>query len=150
MDTNRFLVFHQSFESILKNIKKKEMSYMSEYGLRSVHMGCILRINHSDRGMTVTELANASNTDKALISRVIKELTADGFVTTKTAGEDKSYRKKYYLTEKSEKIASDIDADLIQYMAKARNGISEDDMKKFYEVLSRLTTNISLIADSDV
>lgn len=150
MDTNRFLVFHQSFESILKNIKKKEMSYMSEYGLRSVHMGCLLRIKHSERGMTITELSKASNTDKALISRVIKELTLDGFVVTKTAGEDKSYRKKYYLTEKSESIVSDIDEDIGRYMAQARVGIPERDMIKFYEVLSHLTNNISLIADGDI
>lgn len=149
MDTNRFLVFHQSFDSILKNIKKKEMSYMSEYGLRSVHMGCLLRIKHSERGMTITELSRESNTDKALISRVIKELTLDGFVTTKTAGEDKSYRKKYYLTEKSENVVSDIDEDIGSYMAQARVGISDADMLKFYETLAVLTKNISLIADDD-
>ncbi len=149
MDTNRFLVFHQSFDSILKNIKKKEMSYMSEYGLRSVHMGCLLRIKHSERGMTITELSKASNTDKALISRVIKELTLDGFVATKTAGEDKSYRKKYYLTKKSENVVSDIDEDIGSYMAQARAGISDEDMLKFYETLAVLTKNISLIADGD-
>ena len=123
---------------------------MSEYGLRSVHMGCLLRIKHSERGMTITELSKVSNTDKALISRVIKELTLDGFVATKTAGEDKSYRKKYYLTEKSENIVSDIDEDIGRYMARARVGIPESDMIKFYEVLSHLSNNISLIADGDI
>lgn len=149
MDTNRFLIFHRNFDSILKDIKKKEMSYMSEYGLRSVHMGCLLRIKHSEKGMTITELAKESNTDKALISRVIRELTSDGFVATKTAGEDKSYRKKYYLTEKSEKVVSDIDDDIGRYMAQARVGIPEEDMQKFYETLAMLTKNISLIADGD-
>ena len=123
---------------------------MSEYGLRSVHMGCLLRIKHSERGMTITELSKVSNTDKALISRVIKELTLDGFVATKTAGEDKSYRKKYYLTEKSENIVSDIDEDIGRYMARARVGIPESDMIKFYEILSHLSNNISLIADGDI
>ena len=150
MDINRFLMFYQSFEKVLKDIKKKEMSYMSEYGLRSVHMGCLLRIKQSERGMTVTKLAKASNTDKALISRVIKELTQDGFITTKTSGDDKSYNKKYYLTEKSEKIASDISADMVRYMAEARAGISDEDMQRFYEILAILVENISLIADSEI
>ena len=149
MDTNRFLTFHRNFDSILKDIKKKEMLYMSEYGLRSVHVGCLLRIKHSERGMTVTELAKISNTDKALISRVIKELLSDGFVTTKTAGEDNSYRKKYYLTEKSEHIVSDIDEDIGEYMAQARVGISDEDMQKFYETLATLTRNISMLAEGE-
>ena len=149
METNRFLIFYQSFERVVKDIKRKEMSYMSEYGLRSVHMRCLLRINQSEKGMTVTQLAKASNTDKALISRVVKELAADGFVCTKTAGEDKSYNKKYYLTEKSEKIATDINEDMIRYMAEAREGIPEEDMQKFYETLARLAQNISSIADSE-
>lgn len=149
METGRFLIFYQSFDSVLKDIKKKEMSYMSEYGLRSVHMVCILRMKQSEKGMTVTELAKATQKDKALISRTIKELTADGFVTTKTTVEDKSYKKKYYLTEKSERIATDINDDIGEYMSKARMGIPEEDMQKFYEVLSSLTHNISLIANTE-
>ena len=149
MDTIRFLTFCRSFDKILKDIKKKEMSYMSEYGLRSVHMVCILRMKQSEKGMTVTELAKATQKDKALISRTIKELTADGFVTTKTMVEDKGYKKKYYLTEKSERIATDINDDIGEYMSMARTGIPEEDMQKFYEVLSSLTRNISLIANDE-
>ena len=150
MDTDRFLIFYQSFEKVLKDIKKKEMAYMSEYGLRAVHMRCLMRIKQSDKGMTITQLAKATGTDKALISRVIKELTLDGFVTTKTAGEDKTYNKKYYLTEQSERVVSDINEDIVQYMAAARKGIPEDDMQLFYATLARLAQNISQIADSEV
>lgn len=149
MEANRFLLFYQSFERVVKDIKKKEMSYMSEYGLRSVHMRCLLVIEQSEKGMTITQLAKATGTDKALISRVVKELTNDGFLETKTAGEDKSYNKKYYLTEKSAKIASDINEDIGIYMAQARIGIPEGDMQRFYETLFRLSQNISVIADSE-
>jgi uncharacterized coiled-coil DUF342 family protein len=45
---------------------------------------------------------------------------------------------------------SDIDEDIGRYMAQARVGIPEMDMIKFYEVLSHLTNNISLIADGDI
>ncbi len=149
MEANRFLLFYQSFERVVKDIKKKEASYMSEYGLRSVHMRCLLVIKQSENGMTITQLAKTTSTDKALISRVVKELANDGFLETKTAGDDKSYNKKYYLTEKSEKIASDINEDIGIYMAQARIGIPEDEMQRFYETLFRLSQNISVIADSE-
>ena len=149
MEANRFLMFYQSFERVVKDIKKKEMSYMSEYGLRSVHMRCLLVIEQSEKGMTVTQLAKATGTDKALMSRALKELTRDDFLQSETVGEDKSYNKKYYLTDKSKKIASDINEDIGTYMAQARVGIPNEDMQRFYETLSRLSQNISLIADCE-
>lgn len=149
MEINRFLIFYQSLEKVVKDIKRKEMSYMSEYGLRSVHMRCLLTVKQSEKGMTITQLAKATNTDKALISRIVKELSNDGFLETKNPEEDKSYNKKYHLTPKSEKISSDINEDMVEYLAKAREGIPEEDMQRFYEILAILTQNISVIADSE-
>lgn len=148
MDINRFLTFYQSFNRILKDIKRLETTYMREYGLRSVHMGCILRIKESEKGMTVTELARATGTDKALISRILKELIEDGFVLTRTKGEDKAYKKKYYLTEKSEKIATDINNDIAAYVIAARGDTPEEDIQTFYRVLESFEKNIALIADN--
>ena len=141
MDTIRFLVFSQSLNRIVKDIKRLEKNYMSEHGLRSVHMGCLLCIKHSEKGMTITQLAKANKIDKALISRVVKELIADGFLTTKSA--DKTYNKKYVLTEKSENITSQIETIITNHMARARAGVSEDDLNTFYEVLATLEHNIS-------
>ena len=146
MDSKRFLIFYQSFNRIVQDIKKLEMSYMSEYGLRSVHMGCLLHIKQNEKGMTVTQLAKASKTDKALISRAVKELIADGFITTRSSAENKTYNKRYFLTEKSEKIVFNINEDVSEYMSRARADIPEEDMTKFYEVLALLENNISLIA----
>lgn len=148
METSRFLTFYQSFDRILKDIKKKEMSYMRDYGLRSVHFWCLLRMYKLSVGMTVTELARATKTDKALVSRILKELTADGFVDTIDNGEEKTYNKKYCLTEKSNNILADIDKDIAEYMGAARKGISEEKMQEFYKVLASLENNISLIANN--
>lgn len=145
METKRFLIFYQGLTRIVKDIKRIEMSYLEEYGLRSVHMSCLLHINQSEKGMTVTQLSKASKTDKALISRMIKELTADGFVTTTSA--DKTYNKKYVLTEKSTTIMNGIENDISKYMSSARTNIPEEDLAKFYEVLALLEHNISLIAN---
>ena len=149
MDTIRFLMFYRSFDAILKDIKKMEMSSMKEYGLRSVHMDCLLRIKQSECGMTATELVKASKKDKALISRVIKELTCQEFIAASDTNDEKSYNKRYILTQKSEEVVSDIVSDISQYMAAARTGIPSEDMKTFYEVLASLTHNISLITIDD-
>lgn len=149
MDTARFLLFSQGFKSVVKDIKRKESSYMKKYGLRSVHLSCLLLISLRGGGMTVTELAKESNTDKALISRIIRELLDDGFVLTEAHGEEKIYNKKYFLTHRSEEIVADVNTDIGEYMAEARSGISAEDMIKFYETLAALSYNISLIAGDE-
>ena len=143
MDTNRFLIFYHSFNNIVKDIKKIEMSYMSEYGLRAVHMGCLVHIFQSEKGMTVTELAKACKTDKALISRTIKELIEDDFVTTHSSA--KTYNKRYLLTDKSEQIVISINNDIKRYIVAARGDIPEEDISTFYRVLTSFEKNISLI-----
>lgn len=145
MDTNRFLVFYQSLSRIVKDIKRLEMSFMREYGLRSAHLGCLLYVGQSEKGMTVTQLAGACKTDKALISRVVKELIANGTITTRSS--DKTYNKKYILTERGEEINANLTSAISEYMGSARKNVSEDDLVTFYEVLDTLEKNISHIAN---
>lgn len=147
METSRFLVFYQAMSRILKDIKRVEMSYLSEFGLRSAHMGCLLYIKQSEKGMTITQLSKSCKTDKALISRTVKELISSDFIVTNSA--DKTYNKKYVLTQKGEMIVSNIKKDIVEYMARARAGISDKDMLEFYEVLTTLENNISLIASDE-
>lgn len=147
METKRFLLFYQGLNRIVKDIKRLEMSYMREYGLRSVHIGCLLHIKSTPHGMTVTQLSKACKIDKSLISRVIKELIADEFIMA--VGSEKTYNKKYVLTDKSEKFTAQIDDIISNYMSLARKDIAEDDLATFYKVLGTLENNISLIAQDE-
>lgn len=147
MDTKRFLFFYHSLHRIVKDIKKIETSYLEDYGLRSVHMSCLLNIMDSDNGVTATRLASACGTDKALISRILKELIACDFIYTE--GEGRAYNKKYTLTEKGKGVVSAIEKDIVEYMTRARVGIPEESMQAFYDVMRALENNISLIASDE-
>lgn len=144
MDTKRFLFFYHGLHRIVKDIKKLETSYLGDHGLRSVHMSCLLNIVDSEDGVTATQLATSCGTDKALISRILKELIACEFVTVE--GEEKAYNKKYLLTEKGKSVVSAIEKDIVEYMTRAREGIPEERMQDFYEVMQALEKNIALIA----
>ena len=112
-------------------------------------MGCLLHIKQSEKGMTVTQLANECKTDKALISRTMKELMDLNLVATKTKGEDKVYKKKYVLTENSDRIVTDINNDIAKYILAAKKGIAEEDVQAFYRVLSIFEHNISQLVDEN-
>ncbi|MGM9632143.1 MAG: MarR family winged helix-turn-helix transcriptional regulator [Eubacteriales bacterium] len=145
MDTLKFLFFYESFDTIVKCIKKLEMSYMRKYSLRAVHLRCLLRMRESKRGMSVTELSRVCKTDKALISRTLRELTEEGFITSVGGEGEKTYNKKYCLTEKSEDVINDVSSDISRYIQKARKDISEEDVHIFYDVLASFEDNISRI-----
>ena len=144
MDTKRFLFFYHGLHRIVKDIKKIESSYLEDYGLRSVHMSCLLNLVDKEEGVTATQLATFCATDKALISRILKELIACDFISSE--GEGKAYNKKYCLTEKGKDVVAAIEKDIVEYMSRAREGIPEENMLAFYGVLQSLENNISLIA----
>ena len=145
MDTSRFIGFSQRLDRIVKNIKRKEMSYMREYGLRSVHISCLLCMDKHREGITVSELSRKCDTDKALISRTVKELSRDGFILPDTDAGDKNYNKRYKLSEKSEEILCKLKSDISEYVLEANVNISVDDLNVFYHVLSEFERNIERI-----
>ena len=145
MDTSRFLAFLQTFDRIVKNIKRKEMSYMREHGLRGVHTNCLLYMDNRADGVTVTQLAKECDSDKALVSRTVKELCQDGFIVTESETIEKNYNKKYFLSEKGRELLEGLKKVICGYVAQARTNISPDEMKIFYSVLGKFERNIAQI-----
>ena len=145
MDITRFIAFSRRLDRIVKNIKRKEMAYMREYGLRSVHITCLLCIDMHEDGATVTELSRECDTDKALISRTVKELCEDGFILSEPDEKDKNYNKKYFLSEKSISLLSKLKKVISEYIEQANGNVEPEDMKTFYRVLGELEQNIERI-----
>ena len=145
MSTERFTAFYQTFERVLKNIRRIAMPVMQAYGLRSVHTTCILAFSNSAKGLSVTELAKECMIDKALSSRVIKELLAGDFICSAPDQSNKNYNKRYVLTEKSQTILAELDRLITGYVCKAGENIPEADRLIFYRVLSEFDRNIESI-----
>lgn len=125
------------------------MAYMRDFGLRSVHASCLLYMDINRDGVTVTQLSRECESDKSLISRTVKELYNEGFIVTLDEGSDKNYNKKYILTQKSEDVLNGLKNVICKDVALARENISPDDMKTFYNVLGTFESNISLLTRQD-
>ena len=147
MVTKRFLFFYRGLQRIVKDIKRIEASYLENHGLRSVHMSCLLNIENHKDGVTATQLATFCSIDKALISRILRELVACDFVLVE--GAEKAYNKKYLLTEKGRSVVLAVEKDIVEYMTRARVGIPEEKMIAFYDVLCAHENNIALIASDE-
>lgn len=144
MDTEKFLLFLQTFDRIVKNIKRIEMGYMKGFGLRSVHTGCILYMDGKEEGVTVTQLSKECDSDKALISRTVKELCSGGFVAEIGEG-GKNYNRRYTLSDNGREVIEGLKTVISEYVTQARENIDPADMKIFYTVLSEFERNIAQI-----
>ncbi len=148
MSTERFMTFYQTNERILKNIKRIASPVMQSYGLRSVHTACFLALRNNPEGLTVTEISKECFMDKALSSRIVKELVSGDYIVSASESGEKNYNKRYILTAKSRKIMLELNCMIGNYVSEAGQNIRAQDLDTFYRVLSELDRNIELIGKS--
>jgi DNA-binding MarR family transcriptional regulator len=148
MSTERFTTFFQTQERILKNIKRIASPVMQTYGLRGVHTACFLAMRNSVDGLTVTEISKECFMDKALASRLVKELVAGDYIAATQSSGEKNYNKRYILTPKSRKIMLELNCMITDYVIEAGRNIRAEDLDTFYRVLAELDHNIELIGKS--
>jgi DNA-binding MarR family transcriptional regulator len=138
--------FTLTLADILKSIKKLKDQRMSAYGLRSSHVMVIYILGRTQNGLTPAELSEASSVDKALISRIIAELTEKGFVTTASSG-GRRYKARLCLTDKGREIADYI-ANAVSSIQKQVSGeIPKEDLEVFYRTLFTLQNNFKKLAE---
>lgn len=145
MSTERFIAFYQTFERIIKNIKRISTPVMQQYGLRSVHTTAVLALRNFPNGLTVTELARECFVDKALSSRMIRELLAGEFITAVPESGSKNYNKRYVLTAKSRKMLTELNCIITEFVSEAGQNISSEHLLTFYSVLGELDSSIDSI-----
>ncbi len=145
MSTQRFTAFFQTFERILKNIRRIAMPVMQAYGLRSVHVNCLLAFGSNPEGLSVTELARECMIDKSLASRVVKELHMGDYLCPIEAKSNKNYNKRYVLTKKSQTIILELDSLITSYVNEAGTNIPAEDRAIFYRVLAEFDRSIEQI-----
>ena len=140
MKEDRYIKFSLTVEQLAKNLQNLKNSCMAEFGLRSVHVTCIVRLGHSVDGLTSAQLSEACDVDKSLISRVVGELEEKGFLVYEET--DKIYRRKILLTERGIEVFESIRHILFDTIDAVRGTISDRDVETFYSVLNYFDSNI--------
>ena len=75
MYAERFQTFSGLISRAEKALQRAKAENVRGYGLRSVHVSCLLALYEHEEGLTGTELAAVCGVDRAQISRVAAELT---------------------------------------------------------------------------
>lgn len=142
----RFETFTALISKIGRNIRKIKNKQMSEYDLRSAHVSCIYYL-YVNKSLTVTELAERCDEDKATISRAIEFLVRAGFLYTCDAS-GKRYKTPIVLSEKGKEIGKEIAEKIDGVLQKAGAGLDENERILFYRNLSLISENLERIANN--
>ncbi len=145
--SKKFTMFYQTFDRIVKNIKRLAAPVMSRYGLRGVHAVCILELDRCQGGMTVTEIAAKCMVDKALSSRMVRELLNGGFIVACPGASETRYNQRYMPTPRVREIVKELNVVIMDYVAEAGKDIPAKDLTVFYRVLAGLDRNIESITE---
>jgi len=133
---DRFIKFSYLIASIHKSVQKILSDEMGKYGLKGAYAQYLITLYKSEEKMTLVELTEKSDNDKAAVSRAVTDMIEKGLVEK----ENNSYRAGLLLTEKGIKAA-----EFVCERAKTAVevvGITDGDREIFYSILEKLEQNL--------
>ena len=80
MYAERFREFSGLVSRAEKALQRVKTENVKDYGLRGVHVSCLLALLEQGRGLPASELAALCGVDRALVSRVASELMGLGLI----------------------------------------------------------------------
>jgi len=143
----RMELFTVLMAKIGRNIRKIKNREMSEYSLRGPHVFCIYYL-YTLGSLTVTELADRCEEDKATISRAVDYLVEEEIID-RPDGSAKRYNARLALTEKGKAVGDEISHRVDFVLAEAGAGLSEEERASFYQTLNTISENLERLVKTN-
>lgn len=142
----RFKTFTVLIAGINRCIRRIKTGEMAEFNLKSPHVSCLYYL-YKAKSLTATELCDICEEDKANISRSVRYLEENGYLTceSKTA---KRYQSPLVLTEKGEQIGGLIAGKIDAILESASIGLGEDERIILYRSLALIHENLQKICEN--
>lgn len=141
----RYKNFTVLIAKITRCVRRIKTEEMVEFDLKSPHVSCIYYL-YKEKSLTVKELTDICEEDKASLSRSIDYLIQNGFLV-REAKTPSHYRSHLRLTEKGRLVGKTIADKVDNILMEAGNGLSEDNRRIFYESLALISDNLQRICD---
>ncbi len=140
----RFELFTILIHRIGRNIRRIENQEMAEFGLRSAHISCLYYL-YLSHGLTLTELCDRCEEDKATVSRTVGFLEKNGYLVS-DGKNVKRYKYPLILTEKGQKMGKKIVEKVERVLERMNDGLSEEERIIFYRSLSIISEGLDEVA----
>lgn len=136
----RFEIFTLLIAGINRCIHKIKAEEVAEFNLKTPHVSCLYYLYKTD-GITAGELCELCDEDKANISRSIKFLRSNDYLTPTAQGK-RQYQLPLKLTEKGRRVGRFISQRVDGVLEEAGAGLSEEHRTILYKSLSLIHDNL--------
>ena len=134
-------IFTMQIAKCSRYIRKIKQEEMETFDLKGPHVSCLYYLYKSDGGLTLKELCDICDEDKAYISRAFDSLEKDGYIECNSKTE-KRYKSPLMLTKKGRLVSEEINKKIDQIVEKAGEGVSEENREIFYKTFKIISNNL--------
>ncbi|MBQ8174533.1 MAG: MarR family transcriptional regulator [Clostridia bacterium] len=141
----RFKTFTVLTAHIVRSIRRIKAEATAEFDLKSGHVSCLYYLLRHG-AMTLTELCELCEEDKANLSRSVDHLEKSGYLTVELSAA-RRYKRHLFLTEKGKRVAKSLSDRVNEVLTEASVGVSEEDRTIMYRCLDKINDNLKKICD---
>ena len=142
---------YETFTALILNIsrcvQKIKNEEMAALGLKGRQVQCLFALYNSDDGASVTTLCELCGEDKGMMSRTLKDLTAQGLVYLDEQS-DRKYRNPFKLTERGAEAAGIVSEKISEMLDLGSLGVTVADREQMYRTLTQISDNLTKICSS--
>ncbi|HIS16376.1 MAG TPA: MarR family transcriptional regulator [Candidatus Scatomorpha merdavium] len=142
MYAERFREFSGLVSRAEKALQRVKTENVKDYGLRGVHVSCLLALHERPEGLTATELASVCGVDRAQISRVTAELRGLDLVCEASPGPRRRYRGALELTEEGRAAAAEMAGIVDEKLQRVSGDIPPEELTVFYRVFGAIVERL--------
>lgn len=142
MYAERFREFSGLVSRAEKALQRVKTENVKDYGLRGVHVSCLLALHERQEGLTATELASVCGVDRAQISRVTAELRGLDLVCEASPGPRRRYRGALELTEEGRAAAAEMAGIVDEKLQRVSGDIPPEELTVFYRVFGAIVERL--------
>lgn len=142
MYAERFREFSGLVSRAEKALQRVKTENVKDYGLRGVHVSCLLALHERPEGLTATELASVCGGDRAQISRVTAELRGLDLVCEASPGPRRRYRGALELTEEGRAAAAEMAGIVDEKLQRVSGDIPPEELTVFYRVFGAIVERL--------
>ena len=142
MYAERFREFSGLVSRAEKALQRVKTENVKDYGLRGVHVSCLLALHERPEGLTATALASVCGVDRAQISRVTAELRGLDLVCEASPGPRRRYRGALELTEEGRAAAAEMAGIVDEKLQRVSGDIPPEELTVFYRVFGAIVERL--------
>ena len=142
MYAERFREFSGLVSRAEKALQRVKTENVKDYGLRGVHVSCLLALHERPEGLTATELASVCGVDRAQISRGTAELRGLDLVCEASPGPRRRYRGALELTEEGRAAAAEMAGIVDEKLQRVSGDIPPEELTVFYRVFGAIVERL--------